>query len=196
MHICHIRNFAITTAMVWVIGCVSQQEKLSSPSAIQSSDAGAEFLRLIAAEDAKNPILKDEDLIASFQKHRAKFDQLQQMIATDSKLHRVDEDWTDPHDPKDAGVSTIRIENYRRLLVEAGCRRGFAAFPGRPGIYFISAAQGTVASSLTQGYYYSEGAPQYVVSNTMKYSPKHPEDSYEVFRHIDGHWYIYFNKDL
>ena len=195
MHIHHIGSFAIITAMVSVIGCASQT-KQSSPAAIQNPDASAEFLRLIATENAKNPILPDEDLTASFQKHRVTFEQLQQMIATDSKLHRVDEDWTDPQDPKDAGVTTNRIEDYRRLLAEIGCRRGFAAYPGRPGIYFISAAQGTVASSLTKGYYYSEDAPQYVVANTMTYSPKRPEDSYEVFRHIDGHWYIYFNKDL
>jgi hypothetical protein len=107
--------------MVCVIGCASQS-KQSSPATTQDPDAGTAFLRLIAAEDAKNPILPDEDLLASFQKFRTTFEQLQQMIATDSKLYRVDEDWTDPRDPRDAGVSSARTAKYRRLLAEAGCR--------------------------------------------------------------------------
>jgi hypothetical protein len=150
-----------------------------------------EWSLLVAVNDAQNPILPDEDLIAEFQKHRATFEQLQQMIATDSTLHRVDNDWTDPS----PGVSPERIAQYRQLLQEVGCRRGFCAYPGRPGMYFISAAQGTVASSLTKGYYYFEGTPPLLVTNTSAYSPKNGVDSYEVFRPIEGHWYVYFESN-
>jgi hypothetical protein len=195
MYLHHFCNLVITVAMICLMGCASHN-KQGSTAAIQNTDANDAFSRWIADQSAKYPMLSDEDLIAAFQKHRATFEQLRQMIATDSKLHRVDVDWTDPSDPKDAGVSTTRIIQYRQLLDESGCRRGFEASPAQPGIYFISSALGTVASSLTKGYYYSEEPPESVVTNTMTYSPTHPEDSYEVFRHIDGHWYIYFNKDL
>jgi hypothetical protein len=150
---------------------------------------------LLAVNNAQNPILPDEDLIAAFRKHRATFEQLQQMIAADSALHRVDDDWTDPTTPKDAGVSPERMAQYRQLLTEVGCRRGFCAYPGRPGIYFISAAQGTVVSSLTKGYYYFEATPPLLVTNTSAYSPENGVDSYEVFRPIEGHWYVYFQRD-
>jgi hypothetical protein len=190
----HIYNLAITTAMVCVIGCASQK-KQSSPVTINNPDAGAAFLRLIAAEDAKNPILPDDDLIASFQKHRTTFEQLQQMIATDYKLHRVDEDWTDPRDAKDAGISPSRIAEYRRLLTEVGCRRGFDAFTWHKGIYFISAAQGTVVASQDQGYYYYEGTPDPVVTNTASYRAEQTLDSYKAYRHIDGHWYVYYARN-
>jgi hypothetical protein len=150
---------------------------------------------MMAAEDAKNPILPDEDLMASFQKHRATFELLQQMIATDSKLHRVDEDWTDPRNPRDAGVTPSRIAEYRRLLTEVGCRRGFNAFTWHKGIYFILAAKGTVVNSQDQGYYYYEDTPSPVVTNTATYRAKQTADSYKAFRHIDGHWYVYYARN-
>jgi len=113
------------------------------------------------------------------------------MIAADQSLHRVDEDWADPPD----AVSADRLDAYRRLLKDVGCRRGFCAYPGRPGVYFISAARGVVAGSTTQGYYYFEGVPPLLVTNTAAYTPKPDEYSYEVFRLIEGHWYIFYEVD-
>jgi outer membrane protein TolC len=85
MHLHHIRNLAIAITMVCVMGCASQN-KQSSPAAIQNPDIDIAFLRLIAAEDAKNPILPDEDLMASFQKHRTTFEQLQQPLRSSHRL--------------------------------------------------------------------------------------------------------------
>jgi hypothetical protein len=137
----------------------------------------------------------DEGLIATFQKHRETFEKLHQMITADSNLHRVDYDWTDPGDPASVGVSPERIEEYRHLLQDVGCRRGFCAYPGRPGIYFISAAHGLVVGGGSQGFYYSERTPNPLVTNTAAYYPTQQPDSYTVFRHIDGHWYVYFEVD-
>jgi hypothetical protein len=183
MHFYHIRKLAIAFMMIVMVGCASK-------ATLEMSEAE----KWEAADEAKNPILPDEDLIAAFQQHRATFELLLRMIAADSKLHRVDCDWTDPQNPKDAGVSPERISEYRQLLDEVGCHRGFEVFPARPGIYFISAAQGTVVNSLTKGFYYFEGTPDTIVTNTETYIPKAQEYSFEIFRHIDGHWYVYFQK--
>ena len=180
--------------MVCLIGCTSRT-KHDAPAATQNPDAGAAFLKMVADEAAKNPILSDDVLIAQFQKHRVTFEQLQEMIATDSKLHRVDEDWTAPKDPSDAGVSPSRIAEYRQLLMEVGCRRGFETFPSHSGIYFISAAQGTVAASQDQGFYYCQSTPDPVVTNTASYRAEQTAASFKVYRHIDGHWYIYYARD-
>jgi hypothetical protein len=196
----------IAVALVAAVGCVSHDyhhstKGLATKVQKQETDpirewfVTLEWSLLVAVNNAQNPILPDEDLIAAFRKHRATFEQLQQMIAADSALHRVDDDWTDPTTPKDAGVSPERMAQYRQLLTEVGCRRGFCAYPGRPGIYFISAAQGTVVSSLTKGYYYFEATPPLLVTNTSAYSPENGVDSYEVFRPIEGHWYVYFQRD-
>jgi len=202
----HVRSLFAVIALLAIIGCVSHDSHVrpeTSPATVQKQEAdpvgqwlmGLEFSLAVAMNDAQNPILPDDDLISGFQKHRATFEQLHQMIVTDSKLHRVDVDWTDPRDSKDAGVPPERITQYRQLLQEVGCRRGFCAYPGRPGMYFISGAQGMVVSSLTKGYCYFEGTPDFLVTNTATYRPKHSVDSYEVFRHIEGHWYVYFDSD-
>lgn len=196
MHI-YPRILSVAIMMLAVGGCVPQNKHLpadNSPTAVRERDERAAIEKWRAMDIKKNPILPDERLITTFQNHRATFEQLLRMVTADSKLHRVDEDWTDPGDPKAVGVSPGRIKEYRHLLQKVGCRRGFCAYPGRPGIYFISASQGTVVASIDKGYYYFEGTPVPVVTNTATYYPKDQTYSYEVFRHIDGHWYVYYQE--
>ncbi len=171
------------TVILMATGCQSKSERRAT----------TEFDRAIAAQDAKYPILSDAALIAAFDRHRATFEQLHEMIVSDSKLHRVDEDWTDPAVPAEAGVSPGRVAEYRRLLEAIECRRGFAAYPARPGIYFISGCHGLAVAGSTKGYCYLEAAPAASVTNTATWRPAHAGDDYEVFRHIEGHWYVYFD---
>jgi len=178
----HIRH-ALFGSMIILAGCASHD---------QSAQQAAEFSRIIAEGDANHPILPDDVLISAFQQHHSTFEELRQMIATDSKLHRVDEDWTDPKDPAEVGISPERIAEYRRLLAEVGCSRGFIAYPTRPGIYFISGARGLVVAGSTKGYCCLESALPLVVTNTETYSPPHAGDDFEVFRPIEGHWYIWY----
>jgi hypothetical protein len=153
----------------------------------------AEFSFAIAAGDAQHPIWPDDFLIAAFRQHRSTFEELRQMILADSRLRRVDEDWTDPRDPATIGISPERIAEYRRLFAEVGCGRGFAKYNWRPGIYFISAATGMAASGgYLKGYCFLQTAPVSIVTNTATYMPPHVADDYEIFRPIEGHWYIYF----
>ncbi len=156
---------------------------------------GTEFDLVIAAGDLKHPILSDNLLIDSFHHNRSTFAKLHEMITADSALHRVDEDWTDPANPAEIGISPDRIAEYRRLLVQVGCNRGFAAYPARPGIYFFSGTSGLSIAGSTKGYCYLEIAPNLVVSNTATYVPSDNSDSYRIYRPIEAHWYVYFERD-
>lgn len=138
-------------------------------------------------ENYKNPLLPDKDLIAHFQKHRDRFDQLFQMIARDPKLYRIDEDWADG----DSSISPKRLREYRDRLRKVGCPRGFWVVTDRQRIFFILAARGTVASSVTRGVCYCEQLPDPIATNTLAYVFPSNEGSYTVFRPIEGHWYIY-----
>ena len=148
----------------------------------------------LEAMDAKNPILPDETLIRNFQQHRSTFEELRQMIVADSGLHRVDDDWTDPADPATVDVSPERIADYRRLLTEVGCRRGFEHGSATPGIYFISGAKGLAVAGQTKGYCYLETTPAPIVTNTATYSSPQTYEEYEVYRPIESHWYIYLDS--
>jgi hypothetical protein len=180
----HVRH-ALYVSMIILAGCASHDE---------SSQEAAEFSRIIAAEDAKHPILPDETLIHNFQQHRSTFEELRQMIVADPSLHRVDDDWTDPADPATVGISPERIAEYRRLLTEVGCRRGFERGLATPGIYFISGTKGLAVAGQTKGYCYFETSPAPIVTNTATYSSPETYEEYEVYRPIEGHWYIYFDS--
>jgi hypothetical protein len=136
----------------------------------------------------------DESMLKQFENNRQDFERLIEMISSDKVLYRVDKDWTDPSDPKQVGISDQRIAEYRALLRKVGCSRGFIAYPTRPGIYFVVSARGLATGGASQGICHLDIAPESLVSNTTSYKPN-SADSYQVFRHIDGRWYIYFEYD-
>jgi hypothetical protein len=198
-------SMILFSAVIFLAGCVSPQQPASvpepapPPSALESQSMDlrqslmATEFGLIAGWGDGGQIWPDDLLLAAFQQHRSTFEQLHQMIVTDSQLHRVGEDWTDPRDPATIGISPERIAEYRKLLATVGCGAGFAEYPWRPGIHFISAATGMAASGgYVKGYCYLENAPTSVVTNTAAYNPPHAGDDYVVFHPIEGHWYVYF----
>ena len=58
---------------------------------------------------ADTPHKSDQELIANFKTNEAEFNQLLQMVMADKRLHRVDDNWTDPSDPKTIGIPDERI---------------------------------------------------------------------------------------
>jgi hypothetical protein len=172
-------------------GCASHE---ISPQQPANKATAKDFEAAIAAMNARDHILSDKILIQKFQKNRSIFEKIRQMIATDPELHRVDEDWTDPKNPAEVGVSTERIAEYRRLLAKVGCRRGFDNYPASDGIYFISGTSGLAIAGTTKGYCYLESTPKSIVRNTETYKSPEADDEYTIFRPIEGHWYLYFES--
>jgi len=140
------------------------------------------------------PHKSDEELIANFQTHEAEFNQLLQMVMTDRLLHRVDDNWTDPQDPKTISISDERIAAYRKMFRSLTIPRGFSANQDIGVVQFISSAQGLSVSGSSKSYVWLRNAPSGLVDNIDTYRNT-PGASYPVYRHITGNWYLEFDAD-
>ncbi|MBS1708084.1 MAG: ABC transporter permease [Armatimonadetes bacterium] len=133
----------------------------------------------------------DDQLIANFNEHRDTFEKLLQMTATDSRLLRVDENWTDPRDPGSIGVSSDRIETYRRLCREAHVPRGLSRYAGN--VEFMYWGIGSaVSDDLDKGYAYLDTAPPNLKASLDGFEPK-SRAAERHYRHIRGNWYLYID---
>jgi hypothetical protein len=140
------------------------------------------------------PHKSDEQLIANFKTHEAQFNQLLEMVMTDKGLHRVDDNWTDPHDPKTVGISDERIATYRSMFRALDIPRGFSANQDMGVVEFISSARGLSVSGSKKSYVWLKNPPSGLVDNIDTYRTK-PGASYPVYRHIIGNWYLEFDAD-
>jgi hypothetical protein len=147
-------------------------------------------LILIVACNERDKHKPDEVLISAFQHHREDFEQLRKMAAAETNLLRLDAYESDSEELISGGVSPKRIAEYRRLFNRVGCPEGLMLFPARPGIRIVSSNHGLLDSGSSKGYCYLETVPPLVVTNTDKYRPE-PSGPYEVYRKIEGSWYIF-----
>lgn len=133
----------------------------------------------------------DRQLLDNFKRHRATFNELAQMTQIDKSLARVDYNWTDPSDPQKIGVSPARIARYRSLLESVGLHRGFYTH-GLADTEFIAYGQGSAMSSDTfKGYMYLATPPKLVLRSLDECQPD-AKNGTEAYRHIEGHWYLYY----
>jgi hypothetical protein len=148
----------------------------------------------------------DAELIQRFQKHRAEFETLRQMVESDKGLLRVDDTWTKPEDPTTIGVSAERIADYRARFHTLGIPRGFEAFGGPEHIVFLAWCQGITIAGSAKGYAWCEKAPENLAldldaahhQNYLEYQKKNQqqpnnwEKHLDLYRHIEGNWYLHF----
>src|SRR5438105_1863469 len=107
------------------------------------------FLWFVAGCDVLLKPPSDRELLGNFERHETALNQVVQMVKANKQLMRVDTDWTDPKDPQTIGVSSDRIEQYRRLLREAHVPRGFLRRGDADGIEFTYWVIGSAISSDT-----------------------------------------------
>jgi hypothetical protein len=135
----------------------------------------------------------DDYLISNFKDHKKVFEQLRQMAQADTNLVRVSMQYTVPEDPETARVSRDRIAEYRKLFRRARCPVGLLSSTNRPGIWFLASAHGLLNRGSSKGYCYATRVPAVIVSNTASYRPPNAE-GFEVYRHIEGSWYLIFER--
>jgi hypothetical protein len=136
----------------------------------------------------------DEELIENFTKHEAEFNRLVEMIKKDDVLSRVDDDWTEPKDPKSVGISEERIAEYRKIFKKLEIPRGFSYFKKEGDIQFIANTQGLATGGSMKGYVYAEKTPEPLTENTDTYDTGSPA-SYTVYRPVSGKWYLIYEYD-
>lgn len=138
----------------------------------------------------------DAEMIQNFQNKQNQFEKLVSMVQTDVKLRRVDDNWTDPSDPSIIGISTSRIEEYRKLFIECGIPRGFEGFHKDEEIKFIVTSFGLATGGSSKGYAFriSPPAQKELVESIDGYKPKDGR-SYWIYRPIAPNWYLYYEYD-
>jgi hypothetical protein len=136
----------------------------------------------------------DDVLITNFHMHRAEFEQLREMSTEDATMTRVDDNWTNP-----ATLNSDRVAEYRRLFKVIGTPRGIIADLNRDRIEFISTSHGWFSSGSFKGYLYLKERPNLkerpikLVDNLDSYG-WHTEMDTFVIRHIEGNWYLFFQR--
>lgn len=137
----------------------------------------------------------DSVLLENFARHRPEFDQLAWMVEKDQGLRRVDYNWTDPSDPKKAGVSDKRIAKYRQLLAKVGVPRGFETTDGQTEVDFLYWLTGSAISSDTdKGYAYLTKPPA-VTRDSLDGYRRDDDKPSEAYRHITGNWYLFYEYE-
>ena len=128
------------------------------------------------------------------------------MVVNDKGLVRVDDTWTKPEDPATIGVNPERIADYRARFRRLGIPRGFQAYGGPDHIIFLAWVQGITVAGSAKGYAWCEKAPEDLVpdldsaweANHQEYlkknqqQPNNWEKHLDLYRHIEGNWYLHF----
>jgi hypothetical protein len=122
-------------------------------------------------------------LISNFRAHQAEFNQLHLMFQADASVGRITPDYTDQP------LSGQRLSEYRHLFRRLGLQSGIEGYGAKDVIWFHSSASGLATSGSSKGYVYSIQPPTPLVDDLDRASS---EDGEEIYQHIEGYWYIYY----
>ncbi len=142
------------------------------------------------------PHPSDADLRSRFLSHKVVFEELTQMATNDGCVVRIDFDWTSPDEATLArcGVTTNRLQEYRRLLKEVGASGGLFRRKNRGEIGFIISTYGVMVTG--------SGSSKSIVFRTEPTNAKTGESACTCesngvgdmvsYRLIEGNWYVAF----
>lgn len=140
----------------------------------------------------------DTELIVRFRSHRAQIESLVDMIRHDEVLIRVDDDWTEPHDPAAVGISPQRITEYRQIFSGIGCPRGFIYNPQTGTITLLAWTAGLAVSGSSKSFVFNPPDPTPLVAELDAYlrSGAHQSQGYPLgYRHLEGLWYLKYEAN-
>jgi hypothetical protein len=147
---------------------------------------------LLTGCSSKHP--SDQSLLDNFQTHKAEFNQLLQMFLADKGLGRVAYDFTRPEHPENIGISSDRLQQYRKLFSRLGLSEGIEGYDEKELVWFHASAQGLSVTGSGKGYAYLTKPPPLIVESLDNYWSKDGK-SFTAFRHIEGNWYLYFDYE-
>ena len=138
-------------------------------------------------------------LLQNFKQHRATFEQLRDMLASDTNLNRIGTWGVNLQKPHFVGrpdsqlIPPERYERYRILLKEVSANMA-ARDIGNPSeieltIFLWSWGAAVSPRHYNMGICWREQEPTKQVSTLDGY-PSHSEPG-NAYRHIDSHWYIW-----
>ncbi len=131
----------------------------------------------------------DRELIGTFQRHRARFEHLKQMMVQDEGLFTVTSDRTLPEDPSSVGIATTRIDEYRKVLKELGVCH-IAITRSRNSIRIARSCLGFVTHNSEKGYIWSaEPFEEGVITELDSLSSRREGVGTRL---IEDNWYLFF----
>jgi len=152
-------------------------------------------LLCLAACYGGGPKPTDAELLARFRAHRPEIATLMKMMEEDRVIRRIDYDWTDPSNPLSAGISADRISQYRRILFDIDCPRGFYYDSNTGSVTIIAWAVGLVGSGASKSFMYKPVNPVPLVDELDSYQVPAGQDYVLAYRHIEGDWYLEYDAD-
>ena len=145
------------------------------------------------------PHTPDAVLIENFEKNRDDFEQLATMCREDANMARIAPDFlwrTDhvgwPRPQSEWGITQERWDEYRELFTKLRIPKGVNNYQPKM-TWFISSTQGMVTSGSSKGYAYLSEPPKRTEESLDGY--KFQADDRAVYRHLTGHWYLYYEAN-
>ncbi|AZO95065.1 hypothetical protein [Halocella sp. SP3-1] len=139
----------------------------------------------------------DDILINNFREHKSDFKKLITMFRQDKELGYISQKIISPMD----AVSEERKKEYRDLLKELKIKQ-IKSYDKNENIAFNVYAVGLSVTGAAKGYeYWGKQIPAHLelVRNLDEdYQKEREKDeplAYYKFRHIEGHWYLYYSVD-
>ena len=140
----------------------------------------------------------DATLIENFRMHREEFEQLRTMFLADRKLGRIAPTFTrsasffsGAPEPEGPQGTENRLMHYRELFRQTGLNAGIEGYDDKQQILFHASTRGLSISGSTKGYAYQISQPEPLVNDLDVYWSSDGR-SFTAYRHLDDHWYLYF----
>jgi hypothetical protein len=144
----------------------------------------------------------DAELIHRLEVHRADFERLVAMSATDSSVIRVapsftrlEDNWAWPRSDDLLGFSPERWREYRQLFDRLDLENGLERVNGEhAAVYLLASAFGLVTGGSSKGYVHATQSPGRLYAS-LDAPPADIESNVTVYRHVGGSWYLYYEWD-
>jgi hypothetical protein len=133
------------------------------------------------------PHPSDADLIAGFNRQRAKFERLREMIGEDKALFRVTTHGTLPEDAK---IRRSRFVEYRKLLRELKFEGAVDISKDRGTITFTKSHRGFIVHGSHKGYVFTTQPAKAKLLGDL--DPLSRSGFGVGWRRIEANWYLFF----
>ncbi len=137
----------------------------------------------------------DEKLISNFYEHKEEFEQLAKMLISENEIEVIYPDTSECQISNREIINSadsLSCANYIRIFQTLGLNWAYTnLWAGNENLWLTVSASGLSVSGSSKGYYYSsvDIPPSTALSeNTDKTKGQ------EVFRHIEGNWYIFIER--
>lgn len=156
---------------------------------------------ILMLKDSNNPNSpfhfhpSDEKLISNFYEHEDEFDQLAKMLISENYIEVIFPDSSNcqiSNQRMIKSTDSLSCANFIKIFQVLGLHWAFTKLhTGNENLWLAVSYTGLSVSGSSKGYYYSSESLQPTV---IVFEDTEKAKGQEVFRHIQGNWYIFFSR--